>query len=68
MKIDIYSNSIYGKNITNITSFFNFTLKERIKILLLGNLRYELDVEKLERYSIIKLDENIKESDTVRIY
>lgn len=41
---------------------------ERIKLLLNGNIRYKVNIEKLKRYHILKLDENVKESNDIDIY
>ena len=48
--------------------FFNLTIMERIKLLLNGNIRYKVNIEKLKRYHILKLDESVKESNDIDIY
>ena len=69
MKIAIYNNSkIYDKEINSMILFFNLTIMERIKLLLNGNIRYKVNIEKLERYHILKLDESVKESNDIDIY
>ncbi len=69
MKIAIYNNSkIYDKEINSMILFFSLTIMERIKLLLNGNIRYKLNIEKLKRYHILKLDENVRESDDISIY
>lgn len=69
MKIAIYNNSkIYDKEINSMILFFSLTIMERIKLLLNGNIRYKLNIEKLKRYYILKLDENVRESNDIDIY
>lgn len=69
MKIAIYNNSkIYDKEINSMILFFNLTIMERIKLLLNGNIRYKVNIEKLKRYHILKLDESVKESNDIDIY
>ena len=69
MKIAIYNNSkIYDKEINSMILFFNLTIMERIKLLLNGNIRYKVNIEKLKRYHIFKLDESVKESNDIDIY
>lgn len=69
MKIVIYNNSkIYDKEINFMILFFSLTIMERIKLLLNGNIRYKVNIEKLKRYHILKLDENVRESNDIDIY
>lgn len=63
MRIDVYN-----QNNVTLRVFFNLKLREKIKLLIKSGMIFELDLKTSERYCVLKLDEDLKNSNTIEFY